>query len=216
MTWVSFHRGIKSAETLAFHAPLISGGGCATPSLLMSAEKGFDSAECICRIRMHPTCSMPSVDAVGEFLPASDRRVRGTIAAVERASNAGLGTCCGTIPAGSPMNGNRSKALSRLQPLARRRLCSGRRDRQGAGAVRSRGCGGERPRAIGGGIRFRRTASNWKFPASPDPHRADQYRAQSQRCEEAGRKAGDAAVEVDGTIGSADAAGATSFRYASK
>ncbi len=86
MTWVAFDRGVKSAEKFGFDAPLdqwrrlrdaIHGDVC---------EKGFDRGQNAfvesygSKILDASILLMPSVG----FLPASDPRVRGTIAAVER------------------------------------------------------------------------------------------------------------------------------------
>jgi GH15 family glucan-1,4-alpha-glucosidase len=86
MTWVAFDRGIKSAERFGFKAPLerwrslrdtIHGDVC---------EKGFDAAQNTfvesygSQLLDASILLLPSVG----FLPASDPRVRGTLAAIER------------------------------------------------------------------------------------------------------------------------------------
>jgi GH15 family glucan-1,4-alpha-glucosidase len=86
MTWVAFDRGIKSAEQFGFDAPLdrwrslrdtIHGDVC---------TKGFDREQ-NAFIESYGSqlldASILLLPAVG-FLPASDARVRGTIAAIER------------------------------------------------------------------------------------------------------------------------------------
>ena len=86
MSWVAFDRGIKSAERFGFRAPLerwrslrdtIHGDVC---------EKGFDAAQNSfveaygSQLLDASILLMPSVG----FLPATDPRVRGTLAAIER------------------------------------------------------------------------------------------------------------------------------------
>jgi GH15 family glucan-1,4-alpha-glucosidase len=86
MTWVAFDRGIKSAEKFGFEAPLdrwrslretIHGDVCA---------RGFDPAQNTfvesygSQLLDASILLLPSVG----FLPASDPRVRGTIAAIEK------------------------------------------------------------------------------------------------------------------------------------
>jgi GH15 family glucan-1,4-alpha-glucosidase len=86
MTWVAFDRGIKSAEKFGFDAPLgrwrilrdeICRGVC---------ENGFDAAQNTF-VESYGSqlldASILLMPAVG-FLPATDPRVRGTIAAIEK------------------------------------------------------------------------------------------------------------------------------------
>jgi GH15 family glucan-1,4-alpha-glucosidase len=84
MTWVAFDRGIKSAETFGFKAPLVKWRVCATPFIAMSAPRDSTRAQLLCRVlwledagRQHPAA------AVGGFLPPEIPRARHA-GAVER------------------------------------------------------------------------------------------------------------------------------------
>jgi GH15 family glucan-1,4-alpha-glucosidase len=86
MTWVAFDRGIKSAEQFGFKAPLDRWKALRDTIHRDVCEKGFDrrldsfvesyGAEVF-------DASLLLLPAVG-FLPGSDARIRGTIAAIER------------------------------------------------------------------------------------------------------------------------------------
>jgi GH15 family glucan-1,4-alpha-glucosidase len=86
MAWVAFDRGIKSAEMFGFKAPLDRWKSLRDTIHRDVCEKGFDSrlnsfvesygAEVL-------DASLLLLPAVG-FLPGSDPRIRGTIAAIER------------------------------------------------------------------------------------------------------------------------------------
>jgi GH15 family glucan-1,4-alpha-glucosidase len=86
MTWVAFDRGIKSAEKFGFDAPLDRWRSLRDSICRDVCEKGFDREQ----NAFVESYGSPLLDAsilllpsVG-FLPASDPRVRGTIAAVEK------------------------------------------------------------------------------------------------------------------------------------
>ncbi len=86
MTWVAFDRGIKSAETFGFQAPIAKWRALRDTIHRDVCEKGFDEA----RNTFVESYGSQLLDAsilllpsVG-FLPPSDPRVRSTIAAVER------------------------------------------------------------------------------------------------------------------------------------
>jgi GH15 family glucan-1,4-alpha-glucosidase len=86
MCWVAFDRGIKSAEEFGFKAPLDRWKALRDAIHRDVCEKGFDSklnsfvesygAEIL-------DASLLLLPAVG-FLPGSDKRIQGTIAAIER------------------------------------------------------------------------------------------------------------------------------------
>jgi GH15 family glucan-1,4-alpha-glucosidase len=86
MTWVAFDRGIKSAEQFGFDAPLDQWRRLRDIIYRDVCEKGFDPTHNAfvesygSNVLDASILLMPSVG----FLPASDPRVRGTIAAVEK------------------------------------------------------------------------------------------------------------------------------------
>jgi GH15 family glucan-1,4-alpha-glucosidase len=86
MTWVAFDRGIKSAELFGFDAPLDQWRSLRDTIHRDVCAKGFDREQ-NAFIESYGSklldASILLLPAVG-FLPASDERVRGTIAAVER------------------------------------------------------------------------------------------------------------------------------------
>lgn len=86
MTWVAFDRGIKSAEKCDFKAPLQRWRGLRDSICRDVCEKGFDAAQGTF-VESYGSrlldASLLLLPAVG-FLPASDPRIRGTIAAIER------------------------------------------------------------------------------------------------------------------------------------
>jgi GH15 family glucan-1,4-alpha-glucosidase len=86
MTWVAFDRGIKSAELFGFDAPLDQWRSLRDTIHRDVCDKGFDREQ-NAFIESYGSklldASILLLPAVG-FLPASDERVRGTIAAVER------------------------------------------------------------------------------------------------------------------------------------
>lgn len=86
MTWVAFDRGIKSAETFGFKAPLVHWRVLRDAIHRDVCNKGFDAEE-NAFVESYGSkmldASVLLLPAVG-FLPAEDPRIRGTIAAVER------------------------------------------------------------------------------------------------------------------------------------
>jgi GH15 family glucan-1,4-alpha-glucosidase len=86
MTWVAFDRGIKSAERFGFDAPLERWRALRDTICRDVCEKGFDTTQNTF-VESYGSqlldASILLLPAVG-FLPASDPRVRGTIAAVEK------------------------------------------------------------------------------------------------------------------------------------
>ncbi|MCP3464224.1 glycoside hydrolase family 15 protein [Bradyrhizobium sp. CCGUVB23] len=86
MTWVAFDRGIKSAETFGFKAPVLH--WCTLRDAIHRdvCQKGFD-AQLNSFVESYGSklldASLLLLPAVG-FLPTNDPRVRGTIAAVEQ------------------------------------------------------------------------------------------------------------------------------------
>ncbi|WFU83194.1 glycoside hydrolase family 15 protein [Bradyrhizobium sp. CIAT3101] len=86
MTWVAFDRGIKSAETFGFKAPLLHWRALREAIHRDVCNRGFD-AEANAFVESYGSklldASVLLLPAVG-FLPAGDPRVRGTIAAVEK------------------------------------------------------------------------------------------------------------------------------------
>jgi GH15 family glucan-1,4-alpha-glucosidase len=86
MTWVAFDRGIKSAERFGFKAPLNGWRSLRETIHRDVCEKGFDSTlnTFVESYGSHLLdASILLLPSVG-FLPASDPRVRGTLAAIER------------------------------------------------------------------------------------------------------------------------------------
>ncbi|MCP3446583.1 glycoside hydrolase family 15 protein [Bradyrhizobium sp. CCGUVB14] len=85
MTWVAFDRGIKSAETFGFKAPLLHWRTLREAIHRDVCNRGFD-AEANAFVESYGSklldASVLLLPAVG-FLPAGDPRVRGTIAAAE-------------------------------------------------------------------------------------------------------------------------------------
>jgi len=86
MTWVAFDRGIKSAETFGFRAPLPHWRTLRDAIHRDVCRNGFDT-EANAFVESYGSkildASVLLLPAVG-FLPATDARVRGTIAAVEK------------------------------------------------------------------------------------------------------------------------------------
>jgi GH15 family glucan-1,4-alpha-glucosidase len=86
MTWVAFDRGIKSAETFGFKAPLLHWRTLREAIHRDVCNKGFDVEE-NAFVDSYGSklldASVLLLPAVG-FLPANDPRIRGTIAAVEK------------------------------------------------------------------------------------------------------------------------------------
>jgi len=86
MTWVAFDRGIKSAETFGFKAPLLHWQALRESIHRDVCNNGFD-ADDHTFVESYGSklldASVLLLPAVG-FLPASDPRIRGTIAAVEK------------------------------------------------------------------------------------------------------------------------------------
>jgi len=85
MTWVAFDRGIKSAERFGLDAPLDRWRTLRDAICLDVCENGFDREQ-NAFVESYGSqlldASILLLPAVG-FLPASDPRVRGTIAAIE-------------------------------------------------------------------------------------------------------------------------------------
>ncbi|MCK1358248.1 glycoside hydrolase family 15 protein [Bradyrhizobium sp. 199] len=85
MTWVAFDRGIKSAETFGFKAPLLHWRALREAIHRDVCNRGFDAEENAfvesygSKLLDASVLLLPSVG----FLPAEDPRIRGTIAAVE-------------------------------------------------------------------------------------------------------------------------------------
>jgi GH15 family glucan-1,4-alpha-glucosidase len=86
MTWVAFDRGIKSAEKFGFKAPLEKWRRLRDTIHRDVCEKGFDG-ELNSFVESYGSklldASILMLPSVG-FLPASDRRVRGTLEAIEK------------------------------------------------------------------------------------------------------------------------------------
>jgi GH15 family glucan-1,4-alpha-glucosidase len=86
MTWVAFDRGIKSAEKFRFKAPLEKWLALRDTICRDVCEKGFDP-ELNAFVESYGSkmldASVLLLPSVG-FLPPSDRRIRGTLAAVEK------------------------------------------------------------------------------------------------------------------------------------
>ncbi|MCA1373755.1 MULTISPECIES: glycoside hydrolase family 15 protein [unclassified Bradyrhizobium] len=86
MTWVAFDRGIKSAETFGFKAPLLHWRALREAIHRDVCNRGFDAEE-NAFVESYGSkmldASVLLLPAVG-FLPADDPRIRGTIAAAEK------------------------------------------------------------------------------------------------------------------------------------
>lgn len=86
MCWVAFDRGIKSAERFGFNAPLDRWRALRDAICVDICEKGFDAGQ-NAFVESYGSQTLDAsillLPTVG-FLPASDPRVRGTIAAVEK------------------------------------------------------------------------------------------------------------------------------------
>jgi GH15 family glucan-1,4-alpha-glucosidase len=86
MTWVAFDRGIKSAETFGFKAPIEKWRALRDTIHLDVCARGFDP-ELNAFVESYGSkmldASILLLPAVG-FLPPEDPRVRGTLAAVEQ------------------------------------------------------------------------------------------------------------------------------------
>jgi GH15 family glucan-1,4-alpha-glucosidase len=86
MTWVAFDRAIKSAEKFGFDAPLDRWRTLRDTICRDVCEKGFDAGQ-NAFVESYGSqlldASILMLPAVG-FLPASDPRVRGTVAAIEK------------------------------------------------------------------------------------------------------------------------------------
>ncbi|UPK37465.1 glycoside hydrolase family 15 protein [Bradyrhizobium sp. 186] len=86
MTWVAFDRGIKSAETFGFKAPLLHWRALREAIHRDVCNRGFDAKENAFVESYGSKLLDASVLLLPEvgFLPASDPRIYGTIAAVEK------------------------------------------------------------------------------------------------------------------------------------
>ncbi|MEW6147762.1 MAG: glycoside hydrolase family 15 protein [Pseudomonadota bacterium] len=86
MTWVAFDRGIKSAETFGFKAPLLHWRTLRDAIHRDVCNRGFDAEENAFVESYGSKLLDASVLLLPEvgFLPPSDPRIRGTIAAVEK------------------------------------------------------------------------------------------------------------------------------------
>jgi GH15 family glucan-1,4-alpha-glucosidase len=86
MTWLAFDRGIKSAEQFGFKAPLDRWRGLRGQIHREVCERGFDAVQNTF-VQSYGSqlldASILLLPSVG-FLPASDPRVRGTLAAIEK------------------------------------------------------------------------------------------------------------------------------------
>jgi GH15 family glucan-1,4-alpha-glucosidase len=86
MTWVAFDRGIKSAETFGFEAPLDKWRNLRDTIHRDVCDKGFDREQ-NCFVESYGSklldASILMLPSVG-FLPPSDPRVRGTLEAIEK------------------------------------------------------------------------------------------------------------------------------------
>jgi GH15 family glucan-1,4-alpha-glucosidase len=86
MTWVAFDRGIKSAETFGFEAPLDKWRKLRDKIHRDVCDKGFDREQ-NCFVESYGSklldASILMLPSVG-FLPPSDPRVRGTLEAIEK------------------------------------------------------------------------------------------------------------------------------------
>ncbi|MGY0572102.1 glycoside hydrolase family 15 protein [Bradyrhizobium sp. RDM12] len=86
MTWVAFDRGIKSAETFGFKAPLLHWRTLREAIHRDVCNRGFDAEE-NAFVESYGSklldASVLLLPGVG-FLPADDPRIRGTIAAIEK------------------------------------------------------------------------------------------------------------------------------------
>jgi GH15 family glucan-1,4-alpha-glucosidase len=86
MTWVAFDRGIKSAETFGFEAPLDKWRKLRDAIHRDVCDKGFDREQ-NCFVESYGSklldASILMLPSVG-FLPPSDPRVRGTLEAIEK------------------------------------------------------------------------------------------------------------------------------------
>ena len=177
MTWVAFDRGIKSAETFGFKAPLEKWRALRDAIHRDVCAKGFDP-ELNSFVESYGSkmldASILLLPSVG-FLPPEDPRVRGTLAAIEQHLMRD-----GFVLRHDPREVGRAtgrRRVPRLHAMARRRLCAGGRVRPGAGAVDPRGRDRQRSRPVGGRVRYRRRPPDRKFPAGADAYRADQHRA---------------------------------------
>jgi GH15 family glucan-1,4-alpha-glucosidase len=86
MTWLAFDRGIKSAEEFGFKAPLDRWRSLRSEIHRDVCTKGFDVAQNTFVVSYGSElldASILLLPSVG-FLPASDPRVRGTLAAIEK------------------------------------------------------------------------------------------------------------------------------------
>jgi hypothetical protein len=121
---------------------------------------------------------MPSVG----FLPADDKRVRGTVAAIERElcrdGFVQRYTVSERKQRTDPMRSHAtgSGRVLALQLLAGRGVSARRPSRRGAGGVRAAARPPQRPGAAVGGVRRRRRPAGRELPPSSDPPRAGEHR----------------------------------------
>ncbi len=135
MTWVAFDRGIKSAETFGFEAPLDKWRGLRDAIHLDVCARGFDP-ELNSFVESYGSkmldASILLLPSVG-FLPPEDPRVRGTLAAIERHLMRD-----GFVLRHDPREARAAtdrRRVPRLHAVAGGCLCAGGRVWQGAGAV---------------------------------------------------------------------------------
>ena len=151
--WVAFDRGIKSAEEFGFKAPLERWKAVWAKICEMCAN-GVSKQQNSSSSRTARKCSMRACCCCRRS--ASSRPRTRVCAARSRTIERHL-MQDGLVLRHDPATGRRRETaargrLPRLHPLARGRLCAGRRDRQGARAVRPRHRRRKRSRAARGGI----------------------------------------------------------------
>jgi GH15 family glucan-1,4-alpha-glucosidase len=171
MTWVGFDRGIKSAEKFGFKAPLDRWRTLRAAIHRDVCENGFDREQNAfvesygSKLLDASILLLPSVG----FLPASDPRVLGTLAAIEKHM----------MRDGFVLRHDPREISDEKQPiegaflacslwLADAYVLAGEIAHETSGECSTASVAiGQRSRAVGGGIRYRRRPPDRQFPGRP-------------------------------------------------
>ena len=184
MAWVAFDRAIRSAQRFGLDGPLDHWSQIRDRIHRQVCKEGFD-AELNAFVQSYGSSQLDAsvlmIPIVG-FLPASDPRVAGTIAAIERTLlrdgfvlRYDTGSGADGLPPGEG-------AFSRLQLLAGRRLRFAGQDGRRPEAVRAAAGLTQRSRPARRRVRPWPRAPGRQFPASVLASLFDRHGAQPDRC----------------------------------
>jgi len=184
MAWVAFDRAVKLAEEFRLEGPIarwkalrqeIHDDVC---SKAFNASRGAFTQHYGADALDASVLLMPLVG----FLPASDPRMCGTVAAIERELMAdGFVMRYDTRKGKDGLPPGEGVVLG-LQLLVRQQPVAARPPRRGATTVRAPVRAMQRRRAVGGGVRSARQASRRQLSAGVLAYFPDQYRPQPGAC----------------------------------